>query len=193
MPILSHPKADALLMRLQAQLPESKLRHAISVTAWAEVLTANLGLNTTKAVAAGFLHDMFKKTPGDELLRMAREFNLDPPPVFIQRPGLLHGPVAAEIGKRDYAIDDETYEAVFWHTTGKPHYNRLGQALYFADFSEPFRERPEAHEARAVYHDRGFDDALRYAAAEKAAMFDEGSGVDKLAREFHEWLESEAN
>jgi HD superfamily phosphohydrolase YqeK len=53
---------------------------------------------------------------------------------------LLHGPAAAarlaEDGERRSAV----LEAIFWHTVGNARWDRIGRALYMADFLEPGRQ-----------------------------------------------------
>ena len=54
--------------------------------------------------------------------------------------GLIHGLLGAEVAKRDYGIDDEEiYDAIYYHTVGKPNMSLLTQIIYIADGIEPLR------------------------------------------------------
>ena len=50
-----------------------------------------------------------------------------------------HGPAAAERLEAAGVEDGPLLTAVRWHTTGHPDFDRLGRALYVADFTEPGR------------------------------------------------------
>ena len=87
------------------------------------------------------------------LLEAAESYGIAIDDLRRERPILLHGPVAAEESRRELGLgDDEVYDAIYWHTTGRAEWNPVGLALYFADFSEALRLRPEA--AAAQDHDR---------------------------------------
>jgi HD superfamily phosphohydrolase YqeK len=70
---------------------------------------------------------------------------------------LLHGPAAAERLRRDGVDDHPLLLAIAWHTLGHPQLDRLGRALYLADYLEPGREW-------------GSDDAARWRARMPAEM-----------------------
>jgi nicotinate-nucleotide adenylyltransferase len=56
---------------------------------------------------------------------------------------VMHGPAAAALLARDYALADEgILEAVAMHTVGRPGMGGLASLLYCADKLEPGRERP---------------------------------------------------
>lgn len=82
--------------------------------------------------AAGWLHDALREAPPEELRPLVPEELRGLPPL------LLHGPAAAEriAGQADDAVRD----AVRYHTVGHARLDRLGRALYLADFLEPGRD-----------------------------------------------------
>ncbi|HET7275381.1 MAG TPA: HD domain-containing protein [Longimicrobiaceae bacterium] len=83
-------------------------------------------------VAAGWLHDALRDAPPEALrAQLPAEFrSLDGP--------LLHGPAVAErLGK---VVDARLVNAIRYHTVGHPSLDRLGRALYLADFLEPGRD-----------------------------------------------------
>jgi len=126
------------------------------------------------------------------LLRRAEVFGLSINEYQLQKPTLLHGPVAAEECRRDLGIQDpDHYDALYWHTTGRPGYCRLGQALYFADFAEPTRGYAEARTAREVLRHEGFDEALLYVARTKIAFLRKRAVMDPNTEAFVVWLDGE--
>ena len=54
--------------------------------------------------------------------------------------GLWHGPAGAEYAKEHFGIDDEIYDAIFYHTIGKENMSLFTQIIYLADVIEPGRD-----------------------------------------------------
>ncbi|MEX2527158.1 MAG: HD domain-containing protein [Gemmatimonadota bacterium] len=84
--------------------------------------------------AAGYLHDVLRDASREELEPWLE-------PRFRALPlSLLHGPAAATRLAAE-GVDDEGFlRAVAFHTLGHPDLDRLGRALYMADFLEPGRQ-----------------------------------------------------
>ena len=103
---------------------------------------------------------------------------------------LLHGPVAAEEVRHDLIITSEdVYEAIAWHTTGKPGMAQLGLALYVADFSEPHRTHISSEMARDILRRDGFQAALRSVARSKLEHVRTKAHMDPMTESFHAWIE----
>lgn len=83
-------------------------------------------------IAAGTLHDALRDAPEGALREILRGDYADFPPP------LLHGPAAARRLEGD--ADDALLDAIRYHTLGHPRLDRLGRALYLADFLEPGRD-----------------------------------------------------
>lgn len=79
------------------------------------------------------LHDALRDADPDALRPRVPEGLKDLPA------GMLHGPAAAARLAGDGVEDESLLLAVRWHTTGHPAFDRLGRALYLADFAEPGR------------------------------------------------------
>ncbi|MFQ5874695.1 MAG: bis(5'-nucleosyl)-tetraphosphatase (symmetrical) YqeK, partial [Dehalococcoidia bacterium] len=78
---------------------------------------------------------------GSQLLSLARDFGLSVTPLDERVPVLLHGPVGAEILRRDFQIrDEEVLEAVRCHTIGKAGMGAVARVLYLADKIEPSKD-----------------------------------------------------
>lgn len=84
--------------------------------------------------AAGLLHDSLRDADFETLRPLVD-------PELRDAPGkMLHGPGAAARLRRDGVTDEPLLLAVAWHTLGHPDFDRLGRALYLADYTEPGRE-----------------------------------------------------
>ncbi|HPO12447.1 MAG TPA: bis(5'-nucleosyl)-tetraphosphatase (symmetrical) YqeK [Candidatus Hydrogenedentes bacterium] len=192
MPLPDVPQTRVYLDILNDKLPEKKVLHCISTTEHLLSFAPRLALDLDKALAAGLLHDICREFKDGKLLRKAEEFGLPISAVEQAKPNLLHGPLAAEVCRKKFALDDdEIYEAIFWHTTGKPDFCRLGQALYVADFSEPTRDYPEAEHARHLLVKKDFNAALLYVARVKIDFFRNKKVCAPMAEEFLRWVEKE--
>jgi predicted HD superfamily hydrolase involved in NAD metabolism len=76
--------------------------------------------------------------PDGELLRRAADLGLPVGLVERRVPVLLHGPVGAELLRREDGLDDPSlHQAVFWHTTAHPSLDRLGKVVFLADKLDP--------------------------------------------------------
>lgn len=180
---------DKIIAFVKQRIHLKTYRHILSVGRVMEDVAIPLRLRPDKARVAGLLHDLYKGTDPNVLLQLAEEYEIPFSETARIKPALLHGPVAAEVCRRELGIDDEIYEAIFWHTTGKPNLNKMGLALVFADFSEPLREHPESIKARELYEREGFFPALRYVAQRKLEHAQQKPPVDPYTQAFCTWLE----
>jgi nicotinate-nucleotide adenylyltransferase len=191
MPAFNTARADEYLKVLEERLPAKTWRHVNSVAEYMQTFAREAGITEEQAVAAGLLHDLCKPMKRDELIAVAREYGIPIAGPFLEYPGLLHGPVAAEECRRSFGIDDDVYQAIYWHTTGRPNWPAVGCALYLADFSEPLRTRPEAAETRGILARDGFGPALRHAVRAKLARVEKQLTVDPVSLAFQKWVERE--
>ena len=186
------PRAGEFERLIEERLSANRIRHSISVTKVLYLVAGDLGLNTAGAVTAGLLHDSCKSMKNEAMLDTARRYGVSLNETHLAKPNLLHGHVAAELCRHEWhAGDDEVYEAIAWHVTGRPGLGLLGQALFLADFSEPLRDHPESEEALRMYDAQGFLPALRFAARSKLEHLQKkGALVDPNTEAFCAWLDS---
>ncbi|WP_329684450.1 HD domain-containing protein [Longimicrobium sp.] len=117
-----------------ARASEKRRAHIGRVAALLGEWARGLGLSAAEQerwLAAGWLHDVLREAPPEELRPLVPEaFRALPPK-------LLHGPAAAE--RLAGEADAELLEAIRYHTLGSARFGTLGRALYLADFLEPGR------------------------------------------------------
>ena len=114
--------------------------------------------------AAGLLHDALRDAD-PELLRMVVPTDMSSLPAK-----LLHGPAAAERLRREGVDDDLFLRAIAYHTLGHPAFDRLGRALYLADYLEPGREdMPAGTDALRVRCPAEMDEVIREVAWRRIA------------------------
>jgi len=187
--ILALPRATEFLALIEARLREKPFRHSIATTHLMLSIANGLDITPEQAVTAGLLHDLAKGAKGPELLERADVYRLIISDAQRNHPKLLHGAVAAEECRRDLGITDEAVlEAICWHTTGQPGLDKVGQALYLADYAEPLRSHPQAAQARAILATDGFVAALLFVSEQKLAYVRTRPHVDPATEAFHAWL-----
>src|ERR671921_2090467 len=146
---------DALLEAAEGyareRLSNKRYDHTQRVAETAERLAEIHGLESKKARLAGLLHDAAREVGKEELLRVAEEDDLAVGDFEHERPMLLHGPVAAELARRELGVKDgEILDAVRAHTTGEPEMGPLALTLFVADKVEPGREGPGVEDLREL-------------------------------------------
>ena len=131
------------------RLSGKRYAHTSRVADVAERLARIHSLDPKRARLAALLHDTAREVGKEELLRVAEEEDLYMSDFEREWPILLHGPVAAELARRDLGVEDEEVrEAVRHHTTGGQGMGSLPLALFVADKIEPARTGPNVEELR---------------------------------------------
>lgn len=91
-----------------------------------------------RADLAILAHDVARAMPQRELIRRASQLGLPIGLVESQVPILLHGPVGAELLRREEGLEDPAiYQAIYWHSTAHPSLDDLGKAVFLADKLDP--------------------------------------------------------
>ena len=188
MPVARAARAREFLARLRETLPEKRLSHCIFTAEYLSSYAAAIGVDHDEAVTAGLLHDYCRDMARTELLAQARMHRIPVSDEQLSKPLLLHGPVAAELCRAEFGVSDAVYEAIYWHTTGRPGLGMLGQGLCLADFAEPTRKYPEAAEARERMRKNGFADAILYVAEMGVAFSKKQEVADPNSMAFYLWL-----
>ena len=123
-------RAATLSARLQAHLERT--------AGVAADLAPRHGVDVERARLGSLAHDVAKAMSNKELLRQAARFELPVNMVERNNPGLLHGPVGAELLRHEDGIEDQSiYEAVCWHTFAHPDLDDLGKIVFLADKLDP--------------------------------------------------------
>ena len=97
-----------------------------------------------RLIVAAWAHDIARAMSEGDLLARAEEYGLEVLPEDREAPILLHGPVGAEILRRELGWNDEdVLNAVAYHTTGRPEMSELEALLLIADKIELAKVRDE--------------------------------------------------
>jgi predicted HD superfamily hydrolase involved in NAD metabolism len=176
----------------RARLSEKRFGHTLRVADTAADLARIHRLDEDRVRLSALIHDAAREIGPEEFLRLAQEWTLPVGEPERQSPKLLHGPVAAELARRELGVrDEEVLEAVRVHTTAKPEMGPLALTLYVADKIEPARDYPSVERLRKVAREdlhTAATEALRRAIAHNEGR---GKDVHPSSREALEWLESD--
>ena len=97
------------------------------------------------------MHDYAKPLPKKEVLKYAKRINVDIDSTEFEIPTVLHAPVGAFLVKQKYdIIDSDIFEAIRYHTIGKPDISKLALIIFVADFIEPNRDFPGVKNLRKI-------------------------------------------
>jgi predicted HD superfamily hydrolase involved in NAD metabolism len=145
------------------RLPRGLAEHIERAAAEADRLAAGFKeLDREQVELAAWGHDIARALSPRELLARARRFGLEVSPIEEEAPILLHGPVGAEILRREHGIDDpEVLAAARFHSTGRAGMSLLEKVIFVADKIEPGKVRAKPALARVRdLADRDLDAAI---------------------------------
>jgi predicted HD superfamily hydrolase involved in NAD metabolism len=189
-PAENHALLHAADAFARARLSDKRYGHTVRVADTAESLARKHGLDPDRARLAALLHDAAREREPEEFIRLAERWNLHIGVPERESPKLLHGPVAAELGRRELGVEDgEVLEAVRVHTVGAAGIGQIALALYVADKIEPARDYPSVGRIRELAQQD-----LREAAAEAlrrvvAHNEERDRPIHPASRAMLEWLE----
>lgn len=118
-----------------SRVTEKRAEHIQRVTNLLGAWAATMRLAPAEARAfmdAGRLHDALRDAPEEELRNITGDHT--------SPAGLLHGPAAAITLEREGESRRDVLDAIRYHTVGHVEWERVGKALYMADFLEPGRK-----------------------------------------------------
>lgn len=141
---------DEIMDYLRERLNPRRYAHSIGVMDTAVKMAKIYGADFNKAKIAGLVHDCAKNMSDQELMNCASKYNIKLNDILRKSPSLLHGPVGAFIAKELFDIDEDIFDAIYYHTTGKPNMQLLTKIIYLADYIEPTRNFPGVEKLREL-------------------------------------------
>ena len=122
------PELRWLRERAYTMLDERRIAHVAGCESEAIELARRWGEDPETAAEAGILHDITKRQ-------------------------LLHAKTGAAVARELFGVRDPVYEAIRWHTTGKPDMALLEKIIYLADYIEPSRDFPGVDKLRELAYE----------------------------------------
>lgn len=140
---LNNISVEELLNRinndLKNTLSEKRYKHSLGVMKKAEELASIYGIDTNVAKLTGLAHDIGKEFSDEEMLKYAKENNIEVDNVEKVNVGLLHAKIGADICKKKYNFTEEMQNAIKYHTVGNENMDLLAKIIFVADKTEEGR------------------------------------------------------
>ena len=140
---LNNISVEELLNRINSDLrntlSEKRYKHSLGVMKKAEELASIYGIDTNVAKLTGLAHDIGKEFSDEEMLKYAKENNIEVDNVEEVNVGLLHAKIGADICKKKYNFTLEMQNAIKYHTVGNENMDLLAKIIFVADKTEEGR------------------------------------------------------
>ena len=169
-------------------LKPKRMPHVLGTEQEAVRLVRRYGGDETQARIAALLHDCTKKLDMAQQLALCERYGIMLDELEQRALKLLHSKTGAAIARDVFGVEDAVYDAILYHTTGKPDMTRLEKIIYLADYIEPTRDFPGLDALRkTVYEDldKGLLMGLTMTIQEMEEM---GNPVHHLTRDARDYL-----
>lgn len=147
------PQLSWLREQAYACLKPKRIPHVQGTEAEAVKLARRWGADEQDAAEAAILHDITKRLTREEQLILCDKYGIMVDNVERESEKLLHARTGAALAKERFGVRQNIYEAIRWHTTGKPDMTTLQKVIYLADYIEPTRDFPGVEPLRALAYE----------------------------------------
>ena len=147
------PELSWLREQAYTMLDERRIAHVAGCEGEAIELARRWGEDPENAAEAGILHDITKRLSHEEQLNLCEKYAIICDSAERRTPKLLHAKTGAAVARDLFGVPDEIYEAIRWHTTGKPDMTLLEKVIYLADYIEPTRDFPGVEKLRELAYE----------------------------------------
>lgn len=178
--------------QLKNELTPKRYKHTLRVAHTAYELAKVHHVDLKKAVVAGLLHDCAKNYSDKKLLKIAKREGLISMHEEVINPDLLHAKVGACEARSKYEVHDpDIYNAIAYHTTGRPSMSCLEKIIYIADFIEPNRQHHEALDDMRAMAFKDLDRTMTYILSESLKYLETtNKWIDPLTRLSYDYYKS---
>ena len=131
-------------------LKHKRIPHVLGTEQEAIRLAERYGADVEKARVAALLHDCTKKLDMESQLALCSHYGIELDELEQVSLKLLHSKTGAAVARDVFGVDEEIYNAIWWHTTGHAGMTLLEKVIYLADYIEPSRDFPGVDKLRSV-------------------------------------------
>ena len=150
---LKHLELPELRACSYSMVRAKRIPHIMGTEEEAVRLAARWGVDETLARRAAILHDCTKYLELDEQVALCDQYGVELDELERRAVKLLHSKTGACIAKHVFGEDEQVYQAIFWHTTGKADMSMLEKVIYLADYIEPTRDFDGVEPLRALAYE----------------------------------------
>lgn len=147
---LKHLSISQLRPVALSYLKHKRIPHVLGTEQEAIRLAERYGADVEKARVAALLHDCTKKLDMESQLTLCDHYGIQLDELEQVSLKLLHSKTGAALAGDVFGVDEEIYNAIWWHTTGHAGMTLLEKIIYLADYIEPSRDFPGVDKLRSV-------------------------------------------
>ncbi len=147
------PELTWLRQRALDLLDEQRVAHVAGCESEAVRLAQYWGEDPELAAEGAILHDITKRCGREQQLQLCEKYGIIIDNSEKENYRLLHARTGAALARDLFGVDDAVYEAIRWHTTGKPDMTQFEKILYLADYIEPTRDFDGVEELRRLAYE----------------------------------------
>lgn len=147
---LKHLSISQLRPVALSYLKHKRIPHVLGTEQEAIRLAERYGADVEKARIAALLHDCTKKLDMESQLALCDHYGIQLDELEQVSLKLLHSKTGAALARDVFGVDEEIYNAIWWHTTGHADMTLLEKIIYLADYIEPSRDFPGVDKLRSV-------------------------------------------
>lgn len=147
---LKHLSISQLRPVALSYLKHKRIPHVLGTEQEAIRLAERYGADVEKARIAALLHDCTKKLDMESQLALCDHYGIELDELEQVSLKLLHSKTGAALARDVFGVDEEIYNAIWWHTTGHANMTLLEKIIYLADYIEPSRDFPGVDKLRSV-------------------------------------------
>ncbi len=133
-----------------------RFQHTLGVEREVAALCAlYLPKRETEMRLAALLHDITKELSPAEHIALLDKYGVDVPESYKRNPKLFHALTGAHLAKEKFGayIDEKTFLAILYHTTGRRGMTIEEKLLYLADYIEDTRTFDDCVRLRKYFYD----------------------------------------
>jgi len=104
---------------------------------------------------AGYLHDITKEKTLDEHIFLCKKYGIKYDKEELLSPKVFHSRTGAYLARELYPeyVNDNVFQCIMNHTTGKPNMSLSEKIVYLADYIEPTRKHSDCKKLRMMFYD----------------------------------------
>ena len=148
---------DFLRTEITKYISGKRLSHSLAVEQEAKCLGQLFSLSESdiqRLRAAAILHDITKELTTDNQIRLCQKYGVPVSEDDLASPKIFHSVTGAYYAKEHYPeyVDEDIFNAILYHTTGRPEMTLSEKLIYLADYIEPTRTFDDCVKLRDYFY-----------------------------------------
>ncbi|MEJ5284759.1 MAG: bis(5'-nucleosyl)-tetraphosphatase (symmetrical) YqeK [Brevinematia bacterium] len=122
------------------KLSKKRFKHSLGVAKIALKLGKIYKVSEERLFIASLLHDIAKEMNYNEQIEHLKKYKVKLEEEELECKGVLHAYVSAIIARENFNIDDEIFNAIYYHSTGHKDFDIFGKIIFASDYLDPTRK-----------------------------------------------------